>query len=131
MLDFVDDLPLTPAKFVRLIFSCRILWLNGKILESRLLANELVPFFSVDISLQNISSLTASIDENLRQPYILSKKKFYLGHNFFRYIFRVTKIPLCCETGLIFLKLFLAEQLCLAWRTKLNNMIQFAHEIHE
>ena len=31
-------------------------------------------FFSVDISLQNISSLTASIDENLRQPYILSKK---------------------------------------------------------
>ena len=76
MLDFVDDLPLTPAKFVRLIFSCRILWLNGKILESRLLANELVPFFSVDISLQNISSLTASIDENLRQSYILSKKNY-------------------------------------------------------
>ena len=57
MLDFVDDLPLTPAKFVRLIFSCMILWLNWKILESRLLANELVPFFSVDISLQNISIL--------------------------------------------------------------------------
>ena len=96
MLDFVDDLPLTPAKFARLIFSCRILWLNGKILESKLLANELVPFFSVDISLQNISSLTASIDENLRQPYILSKKKFYLGHNFFRYIFRVTKVRFPC-----------------------------------
>ena len=106
MLDFVDDLPLTQATFVRLIFSCRILWLNEKILESRLLANELVPFFSVYIYLQSISSLTASIDENLRQPYIFKLKKIYLGHNFFRYMFRVTKIPLCCQTGLIFFKLF-------------------------
>ena len=65
MLDFVDDLHLAPVKFVRLIFSCRILRQRGKLLESKLLANELVSLFSVDISLQNISSLTASIDENL------------------------------------------------------------------
>ena len=70
MLDFVDDLPLALVKFVRLIFSCRILWLKGKILDSRLLPNELVSLFSVYISLQNISSLTASINENLGQQYI-------------------------------------------------------------
>ena len=45
MLDFVDDLHLAPVKLVRLIFSCRILWQRGKILESRLLANELVSLF--------------------------------------------------------------------------------------
>ena len=64
MLDLVDDLHLAPAKFCPIdLFSVGFFGKEGKYWKSDYWQMSLFPFFG-RYFLQNISSLTASIDEN-------------------------------------------------------------------